>query len=232
MRPFWLFAALFVALMPVAGRAQPAPVVVELFTSQGCSSCPPADALLTQLAGQPGVIALALHVDYWDYLGWQDSFANPAFSARQKAYARARGSRSIFTPQMMVQGYDSVIGHDAMRIRDKIAQHQATPPAASLGLRREGGVLWISIAPGDTPVEPAEVHVVRFIPSHEVSIEGGENAGQHITYSNIVSSWETVATWDGASAAELRYEGLDDAAVAVILQQGRVGPVLAAASLP
>ena len=232
MRPFWLLATLFVALMPVAGRAQTAPVVVELFTSQGCSSCPPADALLTQLAAQPGVIALALHVDYWDYLGWQDSFASPAFSARQKAYAKARGSRSIFTPQMMVQGFDSMVGHDEMRIRDRIAAHQAIPPAARLDLRRDGAALVIRITPGTTPVEPAEVHVVRFTPSHDVAIEGGENAGQIITYSNIVESWETVAIWDGATAAELRHEGLDDAPVAVILQHGRVGPVLTAASLP
>jgi hypothetical protein len=234
MRLFWLVVAMLVVLLPGAGRAQPAPVVVELFTSQGCSSCPPADALLAELAGQPGVIALALHVDYWDYLGWKDSFADPAFSARQKAYAKAHGSRSIFTPQMVVQGGDSLVGHDAPRILSRIAAHQAAPSPVNLALRRDGDALLINLAPRDAPVGPADVHVVRLIPSREVSIEGGENAGQRILYSNIVASWDTVASWDGTAAVELRYEGLpsDAPPVVVIVQRGRLGPILTAASLP
>jgi hypothetical protein len=232
MRRFWLMAAMLVALVPSAGRSQPAPVVVELFTSQGCSSCPPADALLAELSHQPGVIALALHVDYWDYLGWKDSFADPAFSNRQKAYARSFGKRSIFTPQMVVQGRDSLVGHDAADIRGRIAAHQAEPAPVELSLRRDGEELWIRLAPRDLPVGPADIHLVRFIPSHEVSIEGGENAGQRIRYTNIVASWDTVATWDGSAPVELRYEGIDGTPGVVIVQRGRVGPVLNAATLP
>jgi hypothetical protein len=234
MRLFWLTAAMLVALLPGAVRAQPAPVVVELFTSQGCSSCPPADALLAELAAQPGVIALALHVDYWDYLGWKDSFASPAFSARQKAYAKSFGRRSIFTPQMVVQGREALVGHDAPGVLRAIAEGMTEQAPINLALRREGGVLTISLSPRDAPVGAAEVHVVGVIPSHEVSIEGGENAGHRILYSNIVASWDTVATWDGTTAVELRYEGLDGAAtpVVVIVQRGRIGPVLSAASLP
>lgn len=232
MRLLWLMAAMLVALSPGTARSQPAPVVVELFTSQGCSSCPPADALLAELADLPGVIALALHVDYWDYLGWKDSFADPAFSDRQKAYAQSFGKRSIFTPQMVVQGRDSLVGHDADRIRGRIAAHQAESPAVELTVRREGDELWIRLAPRDTPVGPAEVQLVRFIPSYEVSIEGGENAGQRILYTNIVASWETVATWDGTGPVELRYDGIDGTPGVVIVQRGRVGPVLTAARLP
>src|SRR5690606_9121092 len=113
-------------------------VVVELFTSQGCSSCPPADALLSELAAQPGVIALALHVDYWDYLGWKDSFASPAFSARQKAYAKSFGRRSIFTPQMVVQGRQALVGHDAPSVLSAIAEGLTEQATVNLALRREG----------------------------------------------------------------------------------------------
>lgn len=236
MRLIWLVAAMLVALFPGASHSQPspaaAPVVLELFTSQGCSSCPPADALLTELAAQPGVIALALHVDYWDYLGWKDSFADPKFSARQKAYARAFGKRSIFTPQMVVHGSDALVGHDAAGIVGRIAQHQAEPAPVDLALRREGDELWIRLAPRGAPVGSADVHLVRFIPSVEVSIEAGENAGQQIRYSNIVASWDTVATWDGTAPLELRYDGIDGTPGVVIVQRGRVGPVLTAASLP
>ncbi len=234
MRLLWLMAAFLAALMPVSGRAQPAPVVIELFTSQGCSSCPPADALLSELAAEPGVIALALHVDYWDYLGWTDSFATPAFSARQKAYAAAFGKRSIFTPQMIVQGSDVLVGHDGPRIRARIAERLTEAPVADLSLRREGDMLTILLAPRGAPVGAAEVHLVQFIPFDEVAIEGGENAGQRIGYSNIVRSWDTVAIWDGAAELELelRRDGLDGGHGAVIVQRGRMGPVLSAAMLP
>ena len=110
--PKFVFALALAAALAPAARAQHSPVVIELFTSQGCATCPPADTLLDQLAARPGIIALALHVDYWDYLGWKDAFAQPQFSDRQKAYAKSRRERSVFTPQMIVQGADPVIGHD------------------------------------------------------------------------------------------------------------------------
>ena len=116
-------AALLVAasLAPAAVAQQAGPVVLELYTSQGCSSCPPADALFAHLAQRDDVIALALHVDYWDYLGWKDAFARPRHTARQKAYAKAARSRTIFTPEMIVQGEDRVKGHDAAAISVLIA---------------------------------------------------------------------------------------------------------------
>ena len=184
MRFALILSALAALSVPQDGRAQPAPVVVELFTSQGCSSCPPADALLAELAGAEGVIALALHVDYWDYLGWADSFAAPKYTERQRAYAKAAKSRTIFTPQMVVQGAERLKGHDAERIRDKIEAHRMreAPVGLTLEPRRRGARDPDRAAPG-RGVGPADVHLVRFIPEEVVAIEAGENAGQTVTYS-------------------------------------------------
>jgi len=229
-----LFPLIVAAFLPLGVSAQTTPVVVELFTSQGCSSCPPADALLTELAGSEGVIALALHVDYWDYLGWKDDFARPGHTARQKAYAKAAKSRSIFTPEMVVQGAERVKGHDAERIRAEIARFGQRPAAAELSLERDGDTLSIHLAPTGAAAGPgagpADIHLVRFLPSAEVSIEAGENAGRDVTYSNIVTGWETIARWDGAAPVDMRYEGLEDGPVAVIVQRKHMGPVLTAAT--
>ena len=219
-------------LVPLGAAAQSTPVLVELFTSQGCSSCPPADRVLTELAGQPGVIALALHVDYWDYLGWKDDFASPEFSARQRAYAKAARSRTIFTPEMIVQGDDRLKGHDAEHIHKDIARQQQRPAQATLSLERKGDGLEIHLAPtGNAAVGPAEVYLVRFLPSADVSIGGGENAGRDFTYTNIVTDWDTIAHWDGEGPVVLRRDDIGDGPLAVIVQESRMGPVLTAAEL-
>ena len=180
MRLLLLLSAVAVLLTPQVGRAQPAPVVLELFTSQGCSSCPPADALLAELAEPEGVIALALHVDYWDYLGWEDGFASPAHTERQRAYAKAARSRTIFTPQMIVQGEERLKGHDAEQ-HPRADRGAPDAPGAASARRssREGDALAIRIAPlaggrraGGRPC--GALHARR----EEVSIDGGENAGQ------------------------------------------------------
>jgi hypothetical protein len=238
MRLFVPLLAAAAALLPVGASAQGAPVVVELFTSQGCSSCPPADALLTELAGREGVIALALHVDYWDYLGWKDGFARPGHTKRQRAYAKAAKSRSVFTPEMVVQGVERVKGHDAERVLAEIARFAQRPAEAELELERDGDTLAIRLEPKDAVAGPgagavagpADVHLVRFVPSAEVLIEAGENAGRSVTYTNIVSEWETIARWDGASPVSMRYEGLKEGPVAVIVQRKHMGPVLTAAT--
>jgi hypothetical protein len=227
-----LILSAFAVLMPQHGRAQPAPVVVELFTSQGCSSCPPADALLAELAGAEGVIALALHVDYWDYLGWTDSFAKPRYTERQRAYAKAAKSRTIFTPQMVVQGSDRLKGHDSERIREKIAAHQMRDPAVGLTLEPDGEGLAVRLEPRAEALGPADVHLVRFRPEEVVAIEGGENAGQTVTYSNIVTDWQTIGHWDGTAPLELRVEEAGDGPLAVIVQQSKMGPVLTAGRWP
>jgi hypothetical protein len=226
------FLLALMLLAPFGAQAQTTPVVLELFTSQGCSSCPPADALLAELAGRDDVIALALHVDYWDYLGWKDSFGSPAYTARQRAYAKAARLRSIFTPQMIVQGEDRVIGHAADEIEAKIAAHQAVPPAVELDLGRDGDTLSIELTPADPPTGPADVQVVRFVPAEEVAIGGGENAGRTITYTNIVTDWERVARWDGENPVKLTYDAPGDGPLAVIVQRTHMGPVVAAARTP
>jgi hypothetical protein len=231
MRLFLILSALAV-LMPQPGRAQPAPVVLELFTSQGCSSCPPADALLAELADAEGVIALALHVDYWDYLGWADSFAKPRYTERQRAYAKAAKSRTIFTPQMVVQGSDRLKGHDAERIREQIAAHRMREAPVGLTLEPNGDGLEVRIEPRRDGLGPADVHLVRFIPEEVVSIEGGENAGQTITYANVVTDWETIGQWDGTAPLELPVEEAGDGPLAVIVQQKKMGPVLTAGRWP
>ena len=207
-------------------------MVLELYTSQGCSSCPPADALLTQLAGLDGVIALALHVDYWDYLGWKDAFGKPQHTARQRAYAKAARSRTIFTPEMVVQGEERLKGHDAPRILDEIERQRALPAQAEISLERDGDALEVHLEP-TAATEPgaSDVYLVRFIPSQPVQIDAGENAGKAVTYTNIVTDWQTIGQWDGAGPADFRHELGDDEPLAVIVQRSHMGPVLTAAEL-
>lgn len=232
MRHLLLLTALAAVSLPQQGGAQPAPVVLELYTSQGCASCPPADALLGELARIDGVIALALHVDYWDYLGWADSFGQAAYADRQRAYAKAAKSRTVYTPEMVVQGTDRLKGHDAERIRERIAAHQASSPSVALTLTPQGEDLAIRIEPMRADVGPADVHVAHFIPEEEVAIGGGENAGRTVTYSNIVTDWQTIGGWDGAAPVELRYEDAGEGPLAVIVQRAKMGPVLGAARWP
>lgn len=212
---------------------QGVPVVVEFYTSQGCSSCPPADELFAEIVTMPGVIALALHVDYWDYLGWKDVFGRPAHTARQKAYAKAHRERTIYTPQMIVEGEDLLIGHDASSLRDRIAAHAAVPAPVSVALDRAGAMLSIVIVPRNGPVGAAEVHLVEYLPSHAMTVEAGENAGYHHDFVNIVTGWATIAAWDGREPLEIDHELGSDVAegLAVIVQSLRHGPILGAATL-
>lgn len=217
---------------PDSGSAGRAPVVVELFTSQGCSSCPPADALLAGLAARDDVIALALHVDYWDYLGWVDTFGSPAHTMRQRAYAKVARERSLYTPQVVVQGVDRAIGSDE-RVHDLVEQHLETPEGADLAISREGDVLDVRLKPRDPAgAGPCDVFLVRFISGGKVFIGGGENAGHEIDYANVVTEWIRLARWDGRTEAEFSMTVAGDAGIAVIVQRERMGPVLTAAVLP
>lgn len=205
------------------------PVVVELYTSQGCSSCPPADAFLAELAQRDDVIALALHVDYWDYIGWKDIFANPLFTARQKAYARAAGSRTVYTPQMVIGGVDHVVGLRPMEVADLIAAHRAAPSPVELGVeRREGGfVLRARSAGPDAMI----VQLVRYVPEQTVAIKRGENGGRTLRYTNIVTEWHALAEWDGAAPLEMAVQVQGDLPAVVLVQRRGPGPILAAARL-
>lgn len=210
----------------------PTPVVLELYTSQGCSACPPADALFTELAEEEGVIALALHIDYWDYLGWSDPFGSAVFSDRQRGYAKAVRSRTIFTPEMIVQGEDRLKGHDAAGIRERIAAERQRPAPVGVSLTRDGDDVTIALEARRSGLGPADVQVVRFVPSQVVDIEGGENAGQRVAYTNVVTGWNTVARWDGSAPFQLNYDAEEAGPLAVIVQKAGFGRILGAASLP
>lgn len=210
--------------------AQEMPVVVELFTSQGCSSCPPADALMHDLAERRDVIGLALHVDYWDYIGWKDEFADPSHTVRQKAYARAGGRRMIYTPQMIVNGQDSLVGAKAMKLADLIAAHRRTAPRVQLDLTRDPqGGLQVALAPGGAPLTGAyDVVLVRFAPLMHSRITRGENAGRNLDYANIVRSWQVLGQWDGRGPAAMQATMAGDLPGVVLVQQSGIGPIVAA----
>lgn len=217
--------------LPGSARADNGPVVVELFTSQGCSSCPPADALIAELAKREDVIPLALHVDYWDYIGWKDVFADPAFTRRQKAYARAAGQRSVYTPQMVVGGQDHVIGYRPMDLAQLIEAHQGLASPVTLTLEREGDTVTIRARSETTFEEDAVLQVVRYKPSQEVAITRGENAGHTFHYTNIVDVWKAVARWDGAKPLVVTVQTEGEEPIVALVQKAGPGRILAAARL-
>lgn len=223
-----------IALVSTAGIAvaqERGPVVVELYTSQGCSSCPPADAFLDDLADRDGILALALHVDYWDYIGWADIFADPRYTARQKAYARANGTRSVYTPQMIVDGVHLIAGARAMQVAQSIFGEREEAQKATIAIDRDGGTLSISISPLDDAPSRADIHLVRYMPEATVTIERGENAGKTIRYRNIVTEWTSLGTWDGGAPLSIERDITGDDPVAVILQEPGPGRVIASALL-
>lgn len=209
--------------------AADSPVVVELYTSQGCSSCPPADALLHDLAKRDDVIALALHVDYWDYIGWKDSFASPDYTARQHAYARAQSATTIYTPQMVIAGADHVVGSRPLQVMDIIAAKQAQGPDVDVTLNAGDGTVQIEAQArqaGDYVVQ-----LVRYAPEETVSITRGENAGRELSYANVVKSWQVLGRWDGAEALSLSAQATGDDPIVVLVQMAGHGPIVGAAQL-
>ena len=228
------------ALLLVVGRAGPGAaeegkVVVELFTSQGCSSCPPADEILRHLAGRDDVIALALHVDYWDYIGWADTFARADHTVRQKAYARSFGARMIYTPQMVIGGQDSVVGARPMEVMATLSRHAGQAPGLDLQAWREGeriavraGVPQAGAGAGAGAGAAMSVQLVRYRPFAEVDIKRGENAGRTLDYTNIVTAWDNVAEWSGAAPLTLDLPAAGDAPAVVIVQEAGPGAILAA----
>ena len=222
-------AALWVA-GPVLGQGASG-VVVELYTSQGCSSCPPADDYLMELAQEPGIIALALHVDYWDYIGWKDKFGSPDFADRQRAYAHAVGSTTIYTPQMIVAGVDMVEGSDPVRVSGDIRRHQSADAMVVLQLMRKGGKLAIRATPVTQIDQRLVVQLVRYRPHESVAIKHGENAGRTIDYANIVTSWTTIGNWDGQGDLNMSVPVQGSDAVVVIVQAEGPGMIYAASVL-
>ena len=211
--------------------------VVELFTSQGCSSCPPADRLVSAMARNPDMIAVSFPVDYWDYIGWKDTLASPHFTARQKAYASVRGDGHVYTPQIVVDGRADVVGSDKDGVEAAIDSNKGRGGALTVPIRLKdsAGVLRVEIGAGtgDQAKAPAGVFVLRVAHTSTVTIERGENKGRAITYTNVVRAMRKIGEWYGTAASfdvtELKAE---DEGYVVFLQQGtleRPGTILAAA---
>ena len=224
-----LAAAAFLALAGALPARADGPVVVELFTSQGCSACPSADRMLAKLAARDDVLALALHVDYWDYIGWEDVFADPAYTKRQKAYAHAIGERMIYTPQMVVQGEERVVGTRPAALLEAIGDHSGGGDAVDLRAERRGAAVRVE-AQARAPFEPPlVVQLVRYEPHRTVAITRGENAGHTLDYANVVTEWKAVGRWDGRAPLALDLDAPGDAPAAVLLQEPGPGPIHAAA---
>lgn len=212
---------LLAALPGLAGpaAAMPPPVLVEMFTSQSCSSCPPADALLAELVGRPGVLALSLHVTYWDRLGWRDRFSLPAATERQRRYATTLGHGQVYTPQAVVQGARDVVGSDRGALL--AALRAAAPAPVTLGLAAEGGTVALTAGEG---AGEGSLWLVGFDRRHVTPIGGGENGGRTLTHVNVVRSLRRVGAWAGGAVriAAPRPEGERLA----LLLQATEGPIL------
>ena len=223
----------------VAAPVAPPKVVLELFTSQGCSSCPPADALLESYTKRDDVIALSVPVDYWDRLGWKDLHASRAHTDRQRDYAVARGDGQIYTPQIVVNGATHVIGSSRAGI-DKaidVAKEALFGSKISLRLRSEGDVIIVQIGDERTRASGPAAQVLLAVvqDSGTVAIRRGENANRSVTYFNIVRSLKQIGIWNGlASTLRLpKSDGLigDTQSLVVLVQQGKGGPIRGAAQL-
>ncbi len=220
-----------------ATSALAGPVLLELFTSQGCSSCPPADALFADYVDRDGVIALSLAVDYWNYLGWEDTFARHAHTERQYAYAQARGDGQVYTPQMIVDGVWHVVGSDRSAIEGAIAQARELPSVEMTIMPVNSGMkVDVGAAVDGAPAWGA-IWLVMYQDVATVDIGRGENAGRTVTYHHIVLGMHGLAMWRGqAMSIELPMMEMNDAGAdgfAVILQQnvsGLPGQVLGAAA--
>jgi len=207
------------------------PLLVELFTSQGCSSCPPADSLLTDLCDRQDVFALSIHVDYWDYIGWADPFADPDNTKIQRAYARTFGRRTIYTPQMVIGGLSEGVGS---RRRDMQAQIQEAfghqGPGADVRLDPVGRT--IAIDPLGAVAGLADICIVTFDRQHQTIIKRGENRGRTLTYSHVQRSRRRLAQWNGNSVRIPLPAGIapsDERGIGVIVQTAEAGPVLGTA---
>lgn len=225
LRPAPLVALVFAVAVAPAVRADPAqPTVVELYQSQGCSSCPPAIAHLNALADRPDVLALTFAVTYWDQLGWKDTFASPAQTARQWDYARGLRHAEVWTPQVVVDGRTDVVGARAGEIEGAIAR---TPPRHGPPVTVAAGA--VTVGAGHAPGNGADVWLVRYDPrTVAVAVRAGENGGRTIDHRNVVRQLVRVGRWTGEATTLPLPAAAAGLATAVLVQQPG-GPILAAA---
>jgi hypothetical protein len=213
--------------------------IVELFTSQGCSSCPPADKLIGELAEDPSIIALSMPIDYWDYLGWKDTLADARFSSRQKAYSHMRGDRDVYTPQVVINGSVHVVGSDRAGIEGAISATEKSDGVMSVpvSMTVTNKQINVSVAASRGPTAMhGEVWICSVSKAVPIAIKRGENRGRELTYYNVVRNVLKVGDWNGSPGSwsvpleNISREGVD--AAAVYVQDGnrdKPGPMLGAA---
>lgn len=231
--------AVLLTAMPLRAGEPASPAVIELFTSQGCSSCPPADELLAKLAKRKDVIAISLHVDYWDYLGWKDTLASAANTARQKSYAHKHGDNRIYTPEAVINGLIGVVGSDAAAIDRALQKTQRelehVRVAVAIAEDRDEIRLEVGPAPPGSRFRSGTVWIVPITSEERVAIERGENRGRTMTYHNIARRLVRVGQWHGDAVQftlareDVMVQGAD--ACAVLLQGEDSGAILGAAKL-
>lgn len=238
--------AIFSAVLALAGLlgVQPASAeqraLLELFTSQGCSSCPAADRLIGELSRDPTLITMTLAVDYWDYLGWQDTLALHGHSNRERAYAAARGDRDVYTPQVVVNGAVAVLGSDKAAIERAITQTRknAQPLSLPVSLKVAGDKVVVDVSDAKGAARNAEVWLCPLTGKITVKIGRGENGGKSLTYYNVVRGWKKLGDWTGKaetfSIPLSEIAGQDIDSFAVLVQSGvatKPGLVLGAATV-
>ncbi|MEP7031431.1 MAG: DUF1223 domain-containing protein [Pseudolabrys sp.] len=238
-----LCAALTLPVMDRPASAAEPRAVIELFTSQGCSSCPPADKVAAELAKDPSLLVMSLAVDYWDYLGWKDTLAVHGHSIRQRAYAVSRGDREVYTPQVVVNGVVHVLGSDRAAIERAIAQTRATaaPLTVPVTINIADGKITVNVPAGKSE-RSGEVWLCPITSKVPVSIGRGENSGHTLTYTNVVRRWVKLGNWSGkaetfsvpvSSLATADYTLADINRLDVIVQSGvadKPGVMLGAAT--
>lgn len=220
---------------PTLAQESNGPWVIELFTSQGCSSCPPADALLGRICRRPDLVALSFHVDYWDHIGWKDPFASPATTQRQHIYAGSLKQTYVYTPEMVVDGRVHGPGIDMPTFNTMLAEakRRAPPRIVPEIARHEDGTLTVTLGAHTLAAPPADVLVAFYDRRHSTQVARGENGGHILDNFNVVRRLATLARWDGTAARwRLPADGLvAGQGVAVLVQSAGAGPMLGAAKL-
>ena len=229
--PIFCALALTVAVASAHADSRPA-TVVELYTSQGCHSCPPADVYLGKIADREDIVALSFHVDYWDYIGWKDKFARPEHTQRQRKYAGHLGMGYIYTPQLVVQG----MAHSAHGLEaSKLVRDLRGAKRLDVKMEHVDGGLKIDIPGGTFENETARVFIAAYDKRHETEITRGENAGKKLAYHNVVRDMVLVGRWSGQAKSftvtekDIKMSGHDGGAV--LVQSTKTGRILGAAKI-
>lgn len=220
----------------VSASASEGMILIELYTSQGCASCPPADALMVELRRLPGVVALSMPVDYWNYLGWRDTMGKLEFTRRQRAYATLKGTRTVYTPQIVVDGMADVIGSRRTEVLGAIDSRRSTRMGdVPIRIERDGARITAHVGEARRPglALASVVWMVRFVDHVDVEIGRGENAGRKLRYWNVATGISQIGAWRGAAAAftTLMEDSHPDEGIAILVQGDGYGPVLGAAAL-